>query len=291
MAISKKVKIIVLAIIISLLLFTFVEALFVYMFYLIDKSHNALRDEIASVFEKYEKDERVATITRHTVDYKDYYLSFYNRIDDNNQMIVYYDRVCFIEICKKGLLSYGMYVYSHYFIDNSEVLLYEEHEMRTEPYVKVFDKKFYIFYKNAHRDEIICVFDTETSDYYLYSCNEQYTLSDVISREQEKKYQLELKISDDKDAFLIRNISVDSTMVLDRTFMRDSFFKDEMDTLDYKPSEIYISNNHIILQCLIGRRGTYVSSIILEYSPSTQELSFICFNKIRPSHTRYEYVE
>ena len=80
-------------------------------------------------------------------------------------------------------------------------------------------------------------------------------------------------------------------MVLDRTFMRDSFFYDEMDTLDYKPSEIYISNNHIILQCLIGRRGTYVSSIILEYSPSTQELSFICFNKMRPSHTRYEYVE
>ena len=80
-------------------------------------------------------------------------------------------------------------------------------------------------------------------------------------------------------------------MVLDRTFMRDSFFYDEMDTLDYKPSEIYISNNHIILQCLIGRRGTYVSSIILEYSPSTQELSVICFNKMRPSHTRYEYVE
>ena len=209
----------------------------------------------------------------------------------NNQMIVYDERVCFIEICKNGLLSYGMHVYSHYFIDNSEVLLYEEHEMRTEPYVKVFDKKFYILYKNAHRDEIIGVFDTEKSDYYLYSCNEQYTLSDVISREQEKKYQLELKISDDKDAFVIRSVSENSTMVLDGTFMRDSFFQDAMNTFDYKPSEIYISNSHIILNCLIGRRGTYVSSIIFEYSPSTRELSFICFNKIRPSHTRYEYVE
>ena len=62
MAISKKVKIIILAIIISLLLFTLVEALFVYMFYLIDKSHDKLRDEIASIFEKLMRPSRWASI-------------------------------------------------------------------------------------------------------------------------------------------------------------------------------------------------------------------------------------
>ena len=292
MAISKKIKITIAAsIIFAVAIIVAMICAMLYIFVKSEKINDKMADEIATVFEKYEKAENLAIISSHYVDYNEQYISLNKRVNNHNQIIVSTEGLYFAEIHEENIYSYRLNILVRNLTGGNEELLYEETNIRIRPTIRVFEKKFYFLYKNKQKKWVTCCFNIEDNSIYNYSIDERIDLDGIIKEEQMRSYQLVVNISDDEKSFEINNIANGKTVIIDDAFINKSSFCDEMLILDYKPYKVFFSNSHIILCYYLGKNGKYLSSICYEYSLFDNDLIFVYFSKNKISdNVRYELI-
>ncbi|MBP5551176.1 MAG: hypothetical protein J6X93_03900 [Bacilli bacterium] len=286
MAIKKKIYFIIFPIIVVSILFVIFEL----WLYIRDEKRYRTEDKIEKIFEKYENNENIADITSASVEYREYEKSIFaiNKIYDNNQIILTSNEVFYLY--ERGLSNVKITFYSMNMLDNVVNQLYTTESIKKNPKYMTFDNCFYILYSTKDESNIIDVYDVIEKRYYNYSKGENVNLEDIRYEEQKKKYNIDVKITDDRKSFEIKDLLTDEVTIINNDYFENSQYREDMSKVEYKPCKIYISYGHILLIYRLGLNNIFTSDIVYEYDLENNSIQFVYFNKSVFSDERYEYI-
>ena len=259
-----------------------IYAPFIILLCIFDKSakeNNEMVDKIEALFDDYKPSDDIAIITR-SIKYQDGYIDLTKMVGNNNQIIVTRDSYYYVVDGTKSRHNHFIRFYKRCFENDDVTLLYEKNNLYSAPSFKALDNVFYISYKIDEKNNVVDIFDVTEEKYYNYLLNNNdIDLKQVVTNDMIEKYRYDIKVLDGEKAFLIKNIDSNDEIIIDDNFIKESSFSNEMSLVDFTPSEISISNGHIILIYLIGFEKKHLSEVVFEYLIEEKDLMFLLFNR------------